>query len=119
MDKIGILEEYIESGIFEEKYFEEMENNKPKTYRDNLIVAVNNLIEFENNLFTDIINVAMSNEYKEIDEVFDVNDVYNFNIDHFENSTDQNVKNLVNLINEIRQSVETIMNINNIKENDR
>jgi hypothetical protein len=119
LDKIGILEEYIESGIFEEKYFEEMENTKPKTYRDNLIVAVNNLIEFENNLFNDLLNVAMSNEYKEIDDTFEIGDEFNFSLEHFENSNDQNVIKLVNLIKEIRQSVETIMNINNIKENDR
>lgn len=118
LEDAGLLEEYLNNDIFDENYFE-VESENSKTYREHLIHTINNLINFEDSLFTDVVNVGMSNELKEINDCFEVGDLYDFSLEHLENSDDQNVNKLVDLIKNIRQTVDTIMNINNINESDR
>lgn len=96
-----------------------MNTENLNNYRLQLIATVNNLIEIEASIFTNLVNVAMSNELKDIDDVFEIGDEYGFTLEHFEKSNDQNVVKLVSLIKQLRQTVESIMNINNITESDR
>ena len=90
-------------------------NNK---YRKRLIDTINILLESEEQLFSATVQLLMSGELKEIDEVFDVGDVYEFNLNHFKTSYDINVKQISGLIEQMRGTVEFLMNVNKIKDND-
>jgi len=90
-------------------------NNK---YRKRLIETINMLLKSEEKLFSSSVYLLLSGELKEIDEVFEVGDEYEFNLNHFKTSDDINVKKMSGLIEQLRGTVEFLMNVNNIKEND-
>ena len=87
-------------------------------YRKRLIETINILIDSEGQLFNVSVHLLMSGELKEVDEVFEVGDVYEFNLNYFKTSDDINVKQMAVLIEQLRGTVEFLMNVNNIKEND-
>ena len=92
-----------------------MESNEHK-YRIRLVESINALIYFQGQIFSDALNLLMANEMKEIDEVFEKGDTYEFNIDHLKLSDDANVNQLVKSIELLRESVEILMNSNNITD---
>ncbi len=95
----------------------ENKNEDPKdAYRKNLIKAYKSLLNFQDNLFTDLLNIAMSGELKEINEVFEIGDTYNFNIEHLKGTNDTNLNKLLELYNQLENLMNSIANINAIKE---
>lgn len=91
-----------------------MEN--PKTYNEYIVQTINTLVECDNQIFTEGLNLLMNNELRDINEVFEEGDVYEFSINHFENSTDTNVQFILKTIKEIRQTINSLQNINLIKD---
>ena len=87
-------------------------------YRKSLLETVDYLIEVRGNLMVNTINIAMNNELKEIDEVFEIGQTYEFQIEYFDNSSDTNLQKIVDLIKAIQITVDSIMNINNIDDNE-
>lgn len=87
-------------------------------YRKRLIETINILIDSEGQLFNVSVHLLMSGELKEVVEVFEVGDVYEFNLNHFKTSDDINVKQMSGLIEKLRVTVDYLMNVNNINEND-
>ena len=87
-------------------------------YRKRLIETINILLESEEQFFSASVYLLLSGELKEIDEVFEVGDVYEFNLNHFKTSDDVNVKQMSELIEKIRGTVEFLMNVNNINDDD-
>lgn len=87
-----------------------------KTYREFIIQTINTLVECDNQIFTEGLNLLMNNELKEIDEVFEEGDIYEFSINHLENSTDTNVQLILKTIKEIRQTINSLQNLNLIKD---
>ena len=83
-----------------------------KTYRQYIVQAITTLSECDNQIFTEGLNLLMSNELKEIDEVFEEGDVYEFSINHLESSTDTNVQLILKTIKEIRQTINSLQNLN-------
>lgn len=84
-------------------------------YRNHLIETNNSLDKAEHKTFTGLLNLADNGEYRHILEAFDVGDVYEFNIRHFEKSNDQNLQRLVYLYKEIAKIKNQLVNLNSIK----
>ena len=86
-----------------------------KDYKETLDETVDNLINVKHQLFENLVNIAMSNELIEINEVFEEGDVYSFELSHFEGSSDVNVNILVELIKKVEQTLHSICSLNNIE----
>lgn len=92
-----------------------MENiNDP--HRQAIVEAINNLLELENPIFSSCLGILMTGEWKEINDAFDVGDVYQFSLEQIERTNDPNVKKLVDLIKNLRSTAMTIQNLNMIKD---
>ena len=89
-----------------------------ETYREQLIETINNLVEAREIIFEQVINLAMKNELKDVQDAFDVGDEYAFTLKQFENIEDVNVQNLVKLCQLTEQTIFNIMNLNDIKDED-
>ena len=87
-----------------------------KSYREFIIQTINTLVECDNQIFTEGLNLLMNNELKQIEEVFEEGDVFEFSINHLENSTDTNVQLILKTIKEIRQTINSLQNLNLIKD---
>jgi len=63
-------------------------------------------------LFTQIVNIASDGELKEILDVFEEGDYYDFEMDQFENSSDVNIIKLMQLCKNIEMAFDSIQNVN-------
>jgi hypothetical protein len=84
------------------------------SYRKKLIESIKELHNIRVGIFTQIINLSMSQELNDIDKSFDIGEVFHFDIKHFEDSKDINVTELVRLFKNIDETVNTLLNINSI-----
>ena len=89
-----------------------------KSHKIQLIETLENISDARNIIFTQIVNLSMSGELKDIENAFDIGDKYNFNLKQFENTKDINVRKLVTLCKKIEETFFTIMDLNGINEND-
>jgi hypothetical protein len=89
-----------------------------KTYREQIIETINNLIEAREIIFEQIVNLAMTNEYEHLQDAFADGDVYSFSLKHFENMEDVNIQNLVKLCIKTEKTIYSIINLNGIEENE-
>lgn len=85
-------------------------------YRKFLLEAITGLKESQELIFSNAINLAMSSEMKEYDELFELGDKYEFDIKQFEDSKDANVQLLVTLVKAINSACDSIININAITD---
>ena len=69
-------------------------------------------------IFSEGLNLLMNNELKEVNEIFEEGDVYEFDINHLNNSKDLNVQLIVGTLREIRNSIDSLQNINLIKDSE-
>jgi tRNA U34 5-carboxymethylaminomethyl modifying GTPase MnmE/TrmE len=94
-----------------------MEELTPEqNYRFALIEAVNQLIEARNDLQVKIVNLAMSGEFSEINDIFEVGDEIPVDLEYFKNIKDINVNALLKMYYDIDHLVNHLCNINNIDE---
>lgn len=91
-------------------------NSFLKTYTEQIIQTINTLVECDTMIFTEGLNLLMNNELKEIQDAFEVGDIYEFSINHFEDSTDTNVQLILKTIKEIRTTINSLQNLNLIKD---
>lgn len=82
-------------------------------YRSQLVKTRNVLDDTGQQLFTCLINVAMSGELSETDD-FEVGDVLNFKESDFRSLDDQNVQLIIKVLDAISRSCTSIININNL-----
>jgi len=90
-----------------------MQNHKEK-----ILEVLENLIEAREIVFTQIINLAMSEELKHLEDAFDIGDEYDFKLKHFEKVDDVNVQKLVKLCKSMEETIFTIMDLNGVSENE-
>ena len=90
-----------------------MQNNRGK-----ILEVLENLIEARDIVFTQIVNLAMSEELKHLENAFDVGDEYDFKLKHFESIEDVNVKKLIILCKHMEETIFAIMDLNGISENE-
>jgi hypothetical protein len=89
-----------------------------KTYKEQIIDSINELWEARNKVFGLLVSMAMSNDLKEIDDAFEIGDIFYFEYAHFEDISDPNIQALISLSKQMDQTIETMMNINDIKANE-
>lgn len=83
-----------------------------KAYRNRVIESLQLLGDIRNQLFTQIVNIASDGELKEILDVFEEGDYYDFEMDQFENSSDTNILKLMQLCKQIEVAFDSIQNVN-------
>lgn len=89
-----------------------------KNYREQIIDVINNLVEARDLIFEQIVNLAMSNEFKHLEETFAEGDTYTFSLKQFENMEDVNVQQLVELCKQTEEAIFAIMDSNDIGDNE-
>lgn len=85
-------------------------------YRNHLIKTTQNLIETEQILFTNALNLCMFGELSDVDNAFDQNDKFTFNLDLLKSVDDLNVKKIVSIIESIQEKIKYLINVNLITE---
>ncbi len=88
------------------------------TYRDTIIECLKYLTEVRENFFSKIINIEMAGDLKEINEVFSIGDVFQFELAHLETSNDSNVQRFTGLFKLLDKTIDTTMNLNSISDED-
>jgi|JI6StandDraft_1071083.scaffolds.fasta_scaffold119301_2 hypothetical protein len=109
----GKLERFINTGL---KINAENKLNKD-SYEEHLYNTCNVLGDLGQQLFTCLINVAMSGELKLADE-FEVGEVFYFKESDFNNLDDQNAQLIIKVLDMIDNTHSTLININKLDIND-
>lgn len=89
-----------------------------KNYKEFILETAVNLVEIRHQLFENLLNIAMSNELSDINEVFEMGDTYTFELNHFNNSSDVNVNLIVDLIKDVEKTIMSFCNLNNLDIDD-
>lgn len=87
-------------------------------YKENIINTYKYLNSVRNDLLTHSLHIAISGEMKEINEAFEVGDIYNFDIEQFKGSNDINLNKLITFYEDLENLMDSIANINAITEED-
>jgi hypothetical protein len=87
-------------------------------YRDFILIAIQNLLVSERETFTSALNLQMSGEFKDVDEIFENGEVLRFDLAMLQASGDPNVLKLVSAIEVLRNTILDLMVENNISEED-
>ena len=85
-------------------------------YRHQLIRTIQELQNIREEIFSKILNLSMSGELNDYDKFFDIGEVYDFDIKHFEDSKDFNVVELLKAYRKIDKTISTLRNINVISD---
>ncbi|MEP0710300.1 hypothetical protein [Algoriphagus sp.] len=83
-------------------------------HRQSILQAIRTLSACDTQVFSAAISMMMSNEWKEIDDVFDIGEEYSFTLTQLETAEDLNVRLLTRTIKEIRQTIDSLRNLNGI-----
>tara|TARA_R110002020_G_scaffold381422_1_gene592375 strand:- start:1779 stop:2048 length:270 start_codon:yes stop_codon:yes gene_type:complete len=67
--------------------------------------TAHDLDRMKRELFTNLINLAMSGELQNINSVFDEGDLFQFELDHFKDIKDINIKTLINLLEQMEETI--------------
>ena len=86
-----------------------------ENYRENLVEALDTLIEVNNQIFHSIIGIAMAGELKDFNDAVPVGETHEFTFELFRNLDDANVKLLTDLMLRVDATFESIKNLNGIK----
>lgn len=87
-----------------------------EAYREKLIMTYHHLLDMHEELLTRIINVGMTGELEEINQVFEKDDTFQFNKEMFRETNDQNLNLLLELHDRLEDTMNSFANINNITE---
>ena len=87
-----------------------------KSYRQDVIDAIQTLEKCDEMIFTSGINLFMNNEWKEIDSAFEIGEVYKFNLEHLQTSDDPNVQLMGKALKKIRLTIDSLQNLNSISD---
>jgi hypothetical protein len=79
-----------------------------EAYRISVLKMVDYLIEVRHNLYSNAVNIAMKNEFRKINRIVEVDDIYDFLIEHPDNSSVTNLKKIVDLIRAIETALDSI-----------
>lgn len=71
-------------------------------YQEIINETIEMLEQIENEVFTGMVNLGMGGVYTEIAESFEVGDSYDFELEMFEDTSDNNLNVLVKLVKHIR-----------------
>ena len=83
-----------------------------ENYRLKLSEACTAIANERNSLFTAMINVGMSGEFKELDELFEEGEYFQFEKGQFQQCKDINLEILLELIEKLDETYSKLMNLN-------
>lgn len=83
-------------------------------YRETIIQLLELLDNSYGFIFAELLNLASTGEMKEILEVFEDGDIYDFKIEHFDDLKDPNIQKLIVLLKLLDQTFDDIKEDNNI-----
>lgn len=86
------------------------------TYREKIIMSYLYMQSTRDGLLDNIINVAMSGEYKSISETFSLGDSYEFDLLQFRDTDDISLNKLIDVYDEMDAAMDTIINLNVITD---
>lgn len=87
-------------------------------HKSEILIAIKNLVEAREIIFSHIVNLAMSGEMSHIGNTFKIGEGYDFILSHFEDLEDENIKILVSLCKKTEKSIYSLMTLNGINENE-
>lgn len=99
--------------LFNPQYEIAEEDSQNSDYRSQLIKTQKVFNNMGQELFTCLVNVAMSGELNDTDD-FEVGDVLNFKESDFRSVDDQNVQLIIKVLDAIGRSCASMININNL-----
>lgn len=85
-------------------------------YRNKIILTYRALLETHEELMERIINVGMTGQFAEVNEVFQPGDTFKFDLEMFRDSKDQNLQLLLRFFDELENVMNTLANVNGITE---
>lgn len=85
-----------------------------KTQRELMVSAIQDLIICRNNIFDNIVNLAMSGELSHLADAVDIGEKYEFKMNHFRNLEDKNVNTLIKICEVIESEIPVLMDENDI-----
>lgn len=83
-------------------------------YRKKILMTYKFLIKMHEELLTRTINVGMTGEMAEVNEVFTVGDTYKFDVGQFRGTNDVNLNKLLAFFDELEDVMNSLANINGI-----
>ena len=87
-------------------------------YRNKIILTYRALLDAHEELMERIINMGMTGEFAEINEIFQEGDTFKFDLEMFRDSKDQNLQLLFNLFDKLEETMNSLANINGITEDE-
>lgn len=75
-----------------------------------MVSAIQDLIISRNNIFDNIVNLAMSSELSHLADTVDNGEKYDFKMNHFRNLEDKNVNTLIKICEVIESEISFLMN---------
>lgn len=87
-------------------------------YRDQMVIAVQDMITARHNLFDNIVNLSLKGELLHLEGFVDEGEPYKFNMNHFRSIEDPNVQALIKICDVIESKVFIFMEENDIDYND-
>jgi hypothetical protein len=88
----------------------------PLDYKTTIINAINTLTTTQVATFTSIVNIGMAGDLKELE--FEEGEEIDFELAHFDGSSDTNIITLVALFRQMEEAKQTLINLNAINEDD-
>ena len=85
-------------------------------YREKIIMSYLYLQSMRDGLLDNIINVAMSGEYKSISDTFSLGDSYEFDLLQFRDTDDASLNKLIDVYDEMDSAMDSLINLNVITD---
>ncbi len=85
-------------------------------YREKIIMSYLYLQSMRDGLLDNIINVAMSGEYKSISDTFSLGDSYEFDLLQFRDTDDASLNKLIDVYDEMDAAMDSLINLNVITD---
>lgn len=90
----------------------------PNLYRENILKTTLFLMHVREQLYTHAVNIAMNNALKDLDNTFEKDEIFEFELEYFNNSNDINLQKTYDLIRTIETTVDSFINLNNITKSE-
>lgn len=85
-----------------------------RTQRELMVTAIQDLIICRNNIFDNIVNLAMAGELSHLADCVDIGEKYEFKMNHFRKLEDKNVNTLIKICEVIESEISVLMDENDI-----
>lgn len=89
-----------------------------RTYREQIIDAINGLLEGRNVIFQEILDLALNNEYSHLLDYLDPEDNYLFYLNQFEDMEDINLRHMVDTCRKLEETIFWMIEFNDIDEDE-